>query len=142
MKLKFSYKKKRIKMMLFFGLSFLILALLELFFSDESDEIEIAINIFYLLNSLYYLASVFSMKRYGYCTLEQGILKEIRFMRWGKAIFLKEVVESKYFAGEYILKTNKKEFRINGQIMDKNSLKDLKMALKKHKIAFSNDRKI
>ena len=56
---------------------------------------------------------------------------------FGKKLNLTEIKRIKKFAGDYILKTDKKELTINTQIIDPNSLAELNAELEKLNVEWS-----
>ena len=83
----------------------------------------------FLIISILYLGTYFYEKKNQYLTIKKGqILVNQPF---GKKIILAEIKRIKKFAGDYILKTDKKELTINTQIIDPNSLAELNNELEK-----------
>ena len=76
-----------------------------------------------------YLILYLNQKRNKYLTIENGILKING--SFGKKINLNEIKQIKKFAGDYILKSDKKKLTINTQIIDPNSLVELNAELEK-----------
>ena len=62
-------------------------------------------------------------------SIKDGIIKVSS--PFGKSINLNEVKRIRKFAGDYILKTDKRELTINTQLIDPISLEDLNAELKK-----------
>ena len=83
----------------------------------------------WVLISLAYFGIYFYQKKYKYVTIENGILTVNGPI--GKNINLTEIKHIKKFAGDYIIKTDKKKLTINTQIIDPNSLTILNLELKK-----------
>jgi len=81
----------------------------------------------WLVLSVIYLGMYGYQKHYRYLSIENGVIKENG--PFGKQIELAKVLRFKKFAGDYILKTEDKEFIINTQIIDPNSMNDLDNAL-------------
>ena len=79
--------------------------------------------------SAIYLIMYFYQKKEKYLTLENGIIKQ----NWpfGKKMNLNEIKRIRHFAGDYILKSENKELAINIQLIDEESLLELKTELKK-----------
>ena len=69
------------------------------------------------------------IKTKHYLIIENNIIKQNYI--FGKKIDLSEIKSIKHFAGEYILRTDKKNMRIDIGSIEKNSLLDLKGELKK-----------
>ncbi|MFO7672216.1 MAG: hypothetical protein R6V74_00755, partial [Lutibacter sp.] len=76
-----------------------------------------------------YIISYFYQKSEKYLTIENGIIKQ----NWpfGKELNLTEIKGIKHFAGDYILKSDKKQLKINAQLIDEKSLSALKTELEK-----------
>jgi hypothetical protein len=76
-----------------------------------------------------YLGLYFYQRNYKYLTIENGIINLNG--PFGKKINLTEIKRIKKFAGDYIIKTDKKELTINTQIIDPSSLAKLNAELEK-----------
>ena len=76
-----------------------------------------------------YLGIYFYQKNYKYLTIENGIIHVNG--PFGKKLNLTEIKRIKKFAGDYILKTDKKELTINTQIIEPTSLSELNDELEK-----------
>ena len=68
-------------------------------------------------------------KERQYLLIEKGFIKYNRPN--GKQVNLSEIKAIKKFAGDYILKSDKDDFRIDTQVIDPASLEDLNAALHK-----------
>lgn len=79
--------------------------------------------------SAMYLIGYFYQRNNKYLTIKNGIIKINS--PFGKKLNLTEIKQIKKFAGDYILKTEKKELTINTQIIDPNSLAKLNAELEK-----------
>ena len=88
---------------------FFLLAGIELIASNE-------IRYFNITLALLYIAPYFYHKKVPFLTIQKGVLKQ----NWwfGKSIDSKDINEIKYFAGEYIIRSQKKELRIDTHIID------------------------
>jgi len=118
------YKKRNLNINLILGVFWLIFGLLNLNYNQENFWGDYA----YLLFGILYLIFYFYQKQYKYLTIKNGILKINSPL--GKTINLSEIKRIKKFAGDYILKTDKKELIINTQIIDPNSFTELNAELK------------
>jgi len=128
--MKIKYTKKKLRFNLIMGLVWLVFLLVNMIFNDFnkwSDYIWIAVPLMYI--GMYFY-EYFNQ----YLTIYDGIIKESS--PFGKKVYLNEIIEIKKFAGDYILKTTKKELTINTQIIDPNSLSDLNSELEKLNVAF------
>lgn len=119
------YKKRNLNINLILGIVWLIFGLLNLNYNEEHSRIDYG----YLLLGILYLVLYFYQKQYKYLTIENGILKINGSL--GKKINLTEIKRIKTFAGDYILKTDKKQLTINTQIIDPKSLTALNSELEK-----------
>lgn len=106
-KLKYNIKNQRYYIIV--GGLFILLAGIELIASNE-------IRYFNITLALLYIAPYFYHKKVPFLTIQKGVLKQ----NWwfGKSIDSKDINEIKYFAGEYIIRSQKKELRIDTHIID------------------------
>ncbi|WP_405377568.1 hypothetical protein [Nonlabens sp. Asnod3-A02] len=123
--MKIRYKKKYLSFSLIFGILWLIISLLGIFTKENPYWTDYA----FLIISFLYLGTYFYGKRNKYLTLENGQI----FVNkpFGKKINLNDIKQIKNFAGDYILKTDKTELKINTQIIDEKSLVELNNELEK-----------
>ncbi len=123
--MKILYKKKQINLNLFFGITWLGFGIIQVVFNEKAKWIDYS---WFVLSGLY-LIIFFYQKKEKYLTIENGIIKQ----NWpfGKKMNLNEIVRIRHFSGDYILKSKKQEMTINIQLVDKESLSDLKTELKK-----------
>lgn len=123
--MKIGYKKKHLNVNLIFGLVWLIMFFVGVFEKEEPNWTDYG----WIIISLMYLGSYFYQKNYKYLTIENGIINVNG--PFGKKLNLTEIKRIKKFAGDYILKTDKKELTINTQIIEPNSLSELNAELEK-----------
>ena len=117
------YKKSRLtfyKVMILFWMS---LAILNLLFNESTSWSFYLMLIISIFSVVSYLYSFFN----HYLTIENGILKQNQ--PYGKRINLKEIKTIKKFAGDYTLKTEQKELKINTELIDKDALSELNKIL-------------
>ena len=109
MDIKLRYNIKNQRYFIIAGGLFILLAGIELIASNE-------ISYFNITLSLLYIAPYFYHKKVPFLTIQKGVLKQ----NWwfGKSIDSKDINEIKYFAGEYIIRSQKKELRIDTHIID------------------------
>ena len=122
--MKIHYKKKRLKHAIIFGGIWLILGTLALIFNPD--------NIFsygYIIMGFLYFGTYIFENRIQYLTIENGTISRNSLI--SKKINLTDIIRIKKFAGDYILKTDNTEFRINTQIIEKESLIALDTELQK-----------
>ena len=103
------YNIKNQRYFIIVGGLFILLAGIELIASNE-------IRYFNITLALLYIAPYFYHKKVPFLTIQKGVLKQ----NWwfGKSIDSKDINEIKYFAGEYIIRSQKKELRIDTHIID------------------------
>jgi hypothetical protein len=109
MDIKLSYNIKNQRYFIIAGGLFILLAGIELIASNE-------IRYFNITLALLYIAPYFYHKKVPFLTIQKGVLKQ----NWwfGKSIDSKDINEIKYFAGEYIIRSQKKELRIDTHIIN------------------------
>jgi hypothetical protein len=129
--MKIEYKKRHLKINLILGIIWLVLGLLSIIFDGENRWTDYG----YLFISILYLTLYFYQRQNNYLTIERGVIK-INGL-FGKKLKLTEIQSIKKFAGDYILKTDKKEFTINTQMIDPNSLAELNTELEKLKVEWN-----
>ena len=121
--MKILYSKKRRKYDLFYTIFCLLIGMLSLFFSETN----------HMFIYLYMPLGLISLYRYikvkYYLIIEKGVLKQNYI--FGKKMDLSEIKSIKHFAGEYILRTDKRKMRIDIGSIEKSSLEELRDELKK-----------
>ena len=125
MKMRIKYKPKHLNINLIFGLIWLVWFFIGVFVKEEPNWTDYG----WIVISLMYLGMYFYQKNYNYLTIENGFIKQ----NWpfGKKMNLNEIKRIRHFAGDYILKSENKELTINIQLIDEESLLELKTELKK-----------
>lgn len=122
--MKIDYKKRQLNFNLIFGILWLSYFLVKLLLDDKLHWIDYG----WIIIALIYLGLYFYQKNYKYLSIENGII--IVNGPFGKKLNLSEIKHIKSFAGDYILKTDKKELTINTQMIEPNSLVELNIELK------------
>lgn len=129
--MKIKYSKERLNSSYKLGLYFVIMGIIvTVIFTMLGNSNKFDYTGFELI-----IGGVFSMIVYffenkkQYLKIENGVLTKNTL--FPKKISLKEINQIKKFAGDYILKTNEREFIINTQIMDRNSLIKLNQEFEK-----------
>ena len=123
--MRIGYKKKHMNINLIFGLIWLVWFFIGILTKDEPNWTDYG----WIVISAMYLIGYFYQRQNKYLTIENGIIKINS--PFGKKLNLTEIKRIKKFAGDYILKTDKKELTINTQIIDPNSLAELNAELEK-----------
>lgn len=123
--MKIRYKKKRLKFYLIMTIIWLLVGFNNLLFMSHekwTGYVWLGISVMYVF--------IYSFDYFNqYLTIQDGIIKENHL--FGKKIKLNEITQIKKFAGDYILKSDKKELIINTQIIDEESLTELNNELEK-----------
>ena len=123
--MKIKLKKKHLNINLILGIVWFLFGVMELSFSENIGWFDYGSLVFGVLYFILY----FYQKKYQYLTIEDGVLRING--SFGKKINLAEIKRIKKFAGDYILKTSKKELTINTQIIDTNSFAEVNAELEK-----------
>jgi len=126
--MKIKLKKKHLNINLFFGMVWFLCGILGLIFRENTDWFDYGS----LVIGIIYFIGFFYLKKYQYLTIQNGILKV--HGSFGKSIKLSEIKSIKRFAGDYILKSDRKELTINTQVIEPNSLAGLNAELEKLKV--------
>ena len=125
---------------LIFGLIWLSIFILKVFIDDNTHSISYWIDYGFLLVAVLYLGTYLYQRRYGYLTLENGVLKLNDPRR--KYINLHEVTHFKYFGGDYILESEQHKVKIDSHYLDEASLELFKSELMKYGLQPGTSRKI
>tara|TARA_R110002111_G_scaffold2_3_gene21 strand:+ start:2105 stop:2491 length:387 start_codon:yes stop_codon:yes gene_type:complete len=120
--MKIRFKKKRLKLSLIFEILFFILGTIAVI--SDSNNI---FNYGYLIIGILYIGTYFFENNKQYLTIENGIISKNHLIP--KKINLNEIKQIKKFAGDYILKTDSTELRINTELIEEKSLAELKTVL-------------
>ena len=123
--MRIGYKKRQLNINLILGIIWLAIGLLNLNYDRENRWTDYG----YIVLAILYLALYIYQKKNKYLTIENGILKING--SFGKKVNLTEIKRIKKFAGDYIIKTDKKELTINTQIIDPKSLTEFNAELEK-----------
>jgi hypothetical protein len=123
--MKIKYKKKRIYINLAFGIFWILLGVINFI---EGDTIRWT-DYGYLLAGILYLGQYLWNITNQYLTVENGIIKKNSI--FGKKINLNDITWIKKFAGDYTLKTENQELKINTELIAEKSLAELEKILGK-----------
>ena len=121
--MKIRYKRRFLRWNLIFGIFWFVLGVISI-----SNNSENYLNYGYLIVALLYIGNYLLKSKNQYLTIENGIITLHHLIP--KKIELTDLVQIKKSAGDFILQTDKSDFRIKTRLIDKNSLKDLKKILK------------
>jgi hypothetical protein len=129
--MKISYKKRNMNFNLIFGLMWLVWFFILILTTDKPNWTDYG----WIVISAMYLSLYFYQRQNKYLTIEHGFIKENS--PFGKKINLTDIKQIKKFAGDYIIKTEKTKLTINTQIIDPNSLTELKNELDKRNVEWN-----
>jgi len=123
--LKIKYRNRHLNINLALGLVWLFWFITIYFSSEGTDWHDYGLGLF----SMIYFGLYLYQRQNKYLTISDGWIK--KNSPFGKKIKLGEVDRIRKFAGDYILKTDSKEFVINTLIIAPESIKDLDGELQK-----------
>ena len=118
--MKFKYKKKKLYANLVIGILFLIIGVSSIYL----DDFEFSSNQIFFAFGLVYIGYFFYNYKFQYIRVKNGIIQENGL--FGTKLEIAEITSFKKFAGDYILKAGKKELRINTELIDADSLQELR----------------
>jgi hypothetical protein len=120
--MKIRFTKKRLKHYLIFGILWLVLGTTAVIFNSEN-----VFNYGYLIIGILYFGTYLFENNKQYLTIDNGIISKNHLIP--KKVNLNDIKQIKKFAGDYILKTDSTELRINTELIDKKSLAELNTVL-------------
>ena len=138
--MKIKFKKKRLIVNLVLGVIWIALGTLSIVTDDKIRWTDYG----YLVIGVLYVGYYFYNLTNQYLTIENGTIRKNGLYGFRKHINLNEVNWIKKFAGDYTLKTEQKELKINTELIDKDSLTELnkilaKLNLPPEKTPFANN---
>lgn len=117
-KMKIRFTKKRLKHYLIFGILWLVFGITAVIFDSEN-----VFNYVHLIIGILYFGTYLFENNKQYLTIENGIISKNHLIP--KKINLNEIRRINKFAGDYILKTDSTELRINTELIEEKSLEEL-----------------
>ncbi|EAR14024.1 hypothetical protein PI23P_05982 [Polaribacter irgensii 23-P] len=123
--MKIKFKKKRLYVNLILGFVWIGLGI----FSLLEDESLRWTDYGYLLAGFLYLGHYLYDLNNQYLTIENGTIRKNALYGFRKKIELNDINSIKKFAGDYTLKTETKELKINTELIDEKSLVELNRIL-------------
>ena len=112
-------------MNLILGLVWIVLGTLSIVTDDEIRWTDYG----YLVIGILYIGHYLSDLTNQYLTIENGTIRKNGLYGYWKKINLNEINWIKKFAGDYTLKTEQKELKINTELIDKDALSELNKIL-------------
>jgi len=136
---KIKFKRKRLIAHFVLGILWIVIGTLSILTDDKirwSDYVFLVIGVLYVGHYLY-------DQKNQYLIIENGTIQQNSLYGFRKKLNLDDINWIKKFAGDYTLKTEQKELKINTELIDKNSLSELnkilaELNLPPEKAAFNN----
>lgn len=119
--MKIKFKKKRLYINLILGIVWIGLGISKLLVDGSFRWFDYG----YLVLGFLYTAHFLYDLRNQYLTIENGTIRKNGLYGFGKKINLNDIIWIKKFAGDYTLKTETKEFKINTTLIEEESLVQL-----------------
>ena len=107
-----------------YGILWLLLGVTSLLFSPDN-----IINYVFLIFGILYFGTFLFENKKQYLTIEKGVITKNKLIP--EKIKLNEITQLKKLPGEYILKTDSSELRINTELIEEKSLQELNAVLDK-----------
>ncbi len=119
------YALRGMRYLLWSGIAYIMMSILIFLVGDLSsfDWIWFVLGIIHLL--LY-----FYQKHKGYLTIKDGLIKKHDFTF--EKMQVSDIKTVKYFAGDYVLKSQKKKMTINKELLDEDAIMYFEQLLKKY----------
>jgi len=121
--MKIRYKRRILRWNFIFGIFWLILGVIAI--SNNSDNY---LNFGYLIAALFYLINYALKSKNQYVGFENGMITLYHLIP--KTLLIQDLKKIKKIGGNYILESDEFELKIETNVIEKNSLKDLKTILK------------
>lgn len=121
-----SYNKKKSNISLILGIIWILIGTTSIIGNSENDFLS-----GFLFIGIAYLAIYFMQRNVPYVLITDEFIQVCNFKK--KKIYLKDITEVKYFAGDYIIKSDSKELSIDSNFVEKESLPNLKNAIEELK---------
>jgi len=119
--MKIKFKKKRLLAHLLLGMVWIGLGILSIVVNDEIRWTDYG----YLVIGILYVGHYLHDLTYQYLTIDNGTIRKNALYGFGKRINLNNIYCIKKFAGDYTLKTEQSELKINTDLIDMDSLIEL-----------------
>ena len=119
--MKFKYKKKKkLVTNLVFGILWVVFSAGSIYLNETPNWINRAT----LGVTFTFLLTYFYQEKYQYISIKNSVIKETSL--FGTSLQLNEITSFKKFAGDYVIKSKGKEIYINTELIDPDSLVELK----------------
>ncbi|MFN3138422.1 MAG: hypothetical protein ACE37L_12100 [Allomuricauda sp.] len=126
--LKIRFKKKRLYANLIIGVIWLVFAVIILFTEFTEEENHWMIYVYPIIGFLY-LGQYWYDSTFQYLIIDDNTIQRNIFYGTNRKIALKDITWIKKIAGDYILKSDKKDMHIDLRLIDESSLDELNKVL-------------
>ena len=123
--MKIKFKKKRLRANLILGIVWAIFGILSMFIDDAVRWTDYG----YMLIGILYIGHYLHDRANQYLTIENGTIRKNGLYGLGRKINLKDVYWIKKFAGDYTLKTQQGDLKIDTDLIEEESLAALNRVL-------------
>ena len=113
--MKIKYTKRRLRYYLIFAVLWLLMGIISI-----TSYPEARLNYGFFIFGMVYLSIYLYTRYHQYLSIENGIITKQSLIP--KKLNLSEIQQIRKFGGDYTLKTDTEELKINTQIIDKESL--------------------
>ena len=124
--MKVSYNKKKALISLILGIVWTLIGITSIAADSENNFLS-----GFLIIGIAYLAIYFIQRNIPYVLITDEFIQVCNITK--RKIYLKDVLEVKYFAGDYTIKSAAKELSIDTNFVEKESLPNLKKAIEELK---------
>lgn len=125
------YKKSKLRLNLLLGSLWFLIGTSKIIFGDFDSWVDYC----WLALALLYMGMYFYEYHYQYYSIENGSITRNGLIR--KKMKLEEISKVTYAAGDFVLQGEEDRFTINTDLVDKDSLEDLKQELQKFGLSWN-----
>jgi hypothetical protein len=118
--MQFKYKKKKLYTNLIIGILWVVIGVASLLFNEDSNWTDYGFFSF----GLVYIGFFLFNYKFQYITVKNGIIQENGL--FGKKVEIAKITSFRKLAGDYVLIAGKNQLRINTELIDADSLVELK----------------
>lgn len=122
-----AYNKKKSHISLILGVTWIVIGITSIIGDSGNNFLS-----GFLFIGIAYLAIYFIQRNVPYVLITDEFIQVCNFTK--RKIYLKDITEIKYFAGDYVIKSASKELSIDSNFVEKESLPSLKNAIEELKV--------
>lgn len=123
--MKIPFKQRSTNLYLLMGILWMVVFVSNIWTKEKWRWLDVG----FMMISLAYFGCYLYQKRYHYVSIDNGMV--VVSGPLGKKMHVTEIQRIKKFAGEYILKSDQRELRINTQLIPSEAVTDLETELEK-----------